>query len=46
MTSIEKLNQNTDKLLERVCKILNRSIRQEMKNKKRIQAIEKQIGFK
>ena len=38
--SKEVLNKKIDLVLNKLCKILNRTLRQELKNKKRIQKLE------
>jgi hypothetical protein len=42
--SQEVLNKKLDLVLNKLCKILNRTIRQELKNKKRIQKLEKIVA--
>lgn len=42
--SKEVLNKKLDLVLNKLCKILNRTLRQELKNKKRIQKLEKIVA--
>ena len=42
--SKEVLNKKIDLALNKMCKILNRTKRQELKNKKRIQKLEKIVA--
>jgi len=41
MRSADLFNKKVDAVVEKMCKILNRTLRQELQNKKRIQKIEK-----
>lgn len=42
--SKEVLNKKLDLVVDKMCKILNRTLRQELKNKKRIQKLEKIVA--
>ena len=42
--SKEVLNKKIDLVVDKMCKILNRTLRQELQNKKRIQKLEKIVA--
>ena len=44
MRSADLLNKKLDLVVDKMCKILNRTLRQELQNKKRIQKLEKIVG--
>tara|TARA_R100000808_G_C2153545_1_gene163840 strand:+ start:4238 stop:4381 length:144 start_codon:yes stop_codon:yes gene_type:complete len=44
MRSADLLNKKLDLVVNKMCKILNRTLRQELQNKKRIQKLEKIVG--
>lgn len=44
MRSADLLNKKLDLVVDKMCKILNRTLRQELQNKKRIQKLEKIVA--
>ncbi len=44
MRSADLLNKKLDLVVDKMCKILNRTLRQELQNKERIQKLEKIVA--